>query len=1103
MATDLKDILSKEVRLLIEPLRLASSSRLLCQELFSSIGWDIEHIAGLSIDDIRQILGDIAAHAKQLEGGKDLSEVLDHIKAILNDLRTVHVQLSRPGIQAPPEFSAIGANLFTLLALTYLQLWHPSLYRLGVLLAVIRAPEDFPPQPVIKDSTGNVVRFPSVSLDGLGKPVFMLRKVPRLLRDPIGLFKEEYGGVEVLASTAAAKRMSDKFFPRLTDFLWTLDIKAVYGLRTEVPQEFGVLGNLVLSRMLTISIDGRPTETLDSSSASLSLYLSSADEGNQGLVVVPSGSAELLVLAGSWQIMFVFSGGVEALAVGPQGFALISGAGKQQFHASITARKLTDDIEAAFNIGDRSRSHLEIGHTTIKLDAQLTSTGQSYGVLMAFDQGVLVITPGDGDGFLQGMLPGDGLRINFDLGIGWSRDRGFYLRGSGSLEATFPVHVDLGILIVSSIYLALRAGDSDVQTEVAATFTVKLGPVAATVERLGVKGHLQFPDSGGNLGLADLSLQFKPPAGAGIAVNTAVIAGGGYLFFDPDEQQYAGVLQLEFVGTIALKAIGLLTTRLPDGSKGFSLLIIITAEGFAPIQLGLGFTINGVGGLLGVNRTVDVDVLRHGIKTGALESTLFPRNPVANAPALISMVNAVFPAARDRYLIGPMAIIGWGTPPILIIKAALILEIPDPVRLIILARLTAVLPEEKAALVRLNVDAIGVIDFNKGELSIDATIFDSRLLQLVLSGDMALRVNWSGNPQFLLAVGGFHPRFPLPAGFPRLNRITIALSEGNNPRLRLEAYLALTSNTLQFGARLEFYAGFAGFSLDGYFGFDALIQFEPFHFITDLSAGLALRHDGKVLMSITLAATLSGPTPWYLHGKVSFHLLCLKIEHEVTYRSGPPEPPALPPPIEVLPLLMKELRNRQNWTIELPQDEHPLVTFRDVPGAGKVLLVHPFGIVAVREKVVPLGVTIGKFGNSKPVDYTSFNLAVLPSAPATAQLMPQPLSDKFARSQFFEMRDDEKLSKPSFEDFTSGYRFGLHQTTFPSNADDQLHSDVEYEQEIIDFGFTISKEVKQAVYRPPDLAFRDLTTVTAAREAPIRKRSRYEIPEFALAGERG
>ena len=34
-------------------------------------------------------------------------------------------------------------------------------------------------------------------------------------------------------------------------------------------------------------------------------------------------------------------------------------------------------------------------------------------------------------------------------------------------------------------------------------------------------------------------------------------------------------------------------------------------------------------------------------------------------------------------------------------------------------------------------------------------------------GDMALRANWGGKPNFVLAIGGFNPRFPAPAGFPQ------------------------------------------------------------------------------------------------------------------------------------------------------------------------------------------------------------------------------------------------------------------------------------------------------------------------------------------------
>ena len=69
-----------------------------------------------------------------------------------------------------------------------------------------------------------------------------------------------------------------------------------------------------------------------------------------------------------------------------------------------------------------------------------------------------------------------------------------------------------------------------------------------------------------------------------MAIDGGGFAGGGYLFLDPGRGEYAGALELKFQGIIHLKAVGVLNTKLPDGSSGFSLLIIITAE-FVPIQL--------------------------------------------------------------------------------------------------------------------------------------------------------------------------------------------------------------------------------------------------------------------------------------------------------------------------------------------------------------------------------------------------------------------------------------------------------------------------------------------------------------------------------------
>ena len=74
-----------------------------------------------------------------------------------------------------------------------------------------------------------------------------------------------------------------------------------------------------------------------------------------------------------------------------------------------------------------------------------------------------------------------------------------------------------------------------------------------------------------------------------------------------------------------------------------------------------------------------------------------------------------------------------------------------------------------------------------------------------------------------------------------MTKTAIALSSGTNPRLLCEAYFAITSNTVQFGARAALYASAAGFSVDGDVGFDVLLQMAPLHFIADFHARLQLK----------------------------------------------------------------------------------------------------------------------------------------------------------------------------------------------------------------------------------------------------------------------
>lgn len=91
------------------------------------------------------------------------------------------------------------------------------------------------------------------------------------------------------------------------------------------------------------------------------------------------------------------------------------------------------------------------------------------------------------------------------------------------------------------------------------------------------------------------------------------------------------------------------------------------------------------------------------------------------------------------------------------------------------------------------------------------------------------------------------------------------LSKGTRIQLRLTWYLALTSNTLQHGARIDLRLKASKFRLDGHLSYDALIQFDPFRFMVLFSAGVGLKWGSRTLAAVLLEGTLSGHSPWHTY----------------------------------------------------------------------------------------------------------------------------------------------------------------------------------------------------------------------------------------------
>ncbi len=758
-------------------------------------------------------------------------------------------------------------------------------------------------------------------------------------------------------------------------------------------------------------------------------------DGGLGIVPYGTGHASVTEELGE-RLTFRFGANTEAstpfgLVARPGTFAVRGLGGEAPpTRVSLDTSLLLDrgtPAEAATLFGQSGVGRIQF--TNIGLRAAFehdTKKGTDFVVAFPVTGQLQLQPPGD-DGFLGHLLPASGTTAPFNVEVGWSLRDGLFVGGRGALEATIPIGRAIPGLRVDSATYALGAGNGEIPLSVAITGSADLGPVHASIDKMGVKVTLSLPDEGGNLGPMHFDVGFRPPSGVAISIDGGSVHGGGYLFFNPDKAQYAGAVQLQFE-KFALNATGLLNTRMPNGARGFSLLLMITAEDFAAINLGLGFRLTGVGGLLGFNRGVAVDVLRTGLKNKTLDAVLFPENPVRQASTIVETAGRVFPPTPGQHFVGPVGEVTWGTDGLLTAQVGLVLEFPSPLRLVLLGQMRARFPSQDNALVRLNLDLFGAVDLDRGEAIVLATLFDSRLLEWSVSGDAAFFARWKQNPEFILSAGGFHPAYPAPPELPSLERLAMVLSEGDNVRLRMAWYLALTSNTLQYGSYVDLHVSAVGFSIDGHLGYDALVQFDPFGFTVSFTAGVGLKWHGHTLAGVQLDGTLAGPSPWHVHGKATFKIwrFSQPVRFDATIGRQHPLPP--PPVVDPLPALITALSDPASWDAALPEREDTMATLRTgrIPG---VVLVHPLGKVSVRQQVVPLEVPVAKFGTARLAAPRTFRIS---RVDVDGRRVPEVTSEvgHFAVGQFQDLSQAERLARPSFESMQAGVRIDAGQLSY-------------------------------------------------------------------------
>ncbi|MFI5689647.1 DUF6603 domain-containing protein [Streptomyces sp. NPDC051636] len=754
-----------------------------------------------------------------------------------------------------------------------------------------------------------------------------------------------------------------------------------------------------------------------------------------------------------WKLSFEartrFESGLEARVRPPLSIELHPSTGGLQLAAALGLTAEKADGAPIVLLGKAGGSRLEIRRFTaaLGLAAQAGPGGSATAEPTArldLAGGHVLIDLSQGDGFIRRITGGGRIESDFELRALWSPSGGLRLEGSGSLDLAVPTHLEVGPIEVTTLYLSAGVGAAgSVPLEISAAFNAELGPVKAAVDRVGVIVRSRFRE-GGNLGPLDIGFEFKPPTGVGLSVDTGVISGGGFLSADPARGEYSGALELKFAGFVDLKAIGLISTRMPDGTDGFSMLIVITTEfGGLGLQLGYGFTLLAVGGLIGLNRGMNLQALVEGVRTGRIESVMFPQDVVANAPRILSDLRAFFPPEQGKFLIGPMAKIGWGTPTLVSVSLGVVIEIPG--NLAILGVLKCALPTEELALLVLKVAFIGAVEFDKSRLWFFAQLFESRILTMTIDGGMGLLVAWGDNPDLVLTVGGFHPSFrPPPLPFPVPNRLAVDILNRPGALIRVSGYFALTSNTVQFGAAAELRLGFEDFGVEGHLSFDALFRFSPFSFVIEIAADVSLKAFGVGLFCIDLRFRLEGPSPWRARGRGSISLLVLEISADFDFSWGEEHDTTLPP-IAVLPLLGGEFTKVEGWRTKLPPGGGDRrVTLRALPETDKLVL-HPLGTLYVQQRAIPLNVRIDRVGAQRPSDGRRFTVA--PAADSGLVQLSTP-DDKFAMAQFQDMDDAAKLSAAPYQDQDAGMELSAEREALASAR--VVRRSTRYELHIID-----------------------------------------------------
>ena len=426
----------------------------------------------------------------------------------------------------------------------------------------------------------------------------------------------------------------------------------------------------------------------------------------------------------------------------------------------------------------------------------------------------------------------------FDIGVGYLSTSSLFVQlgdDPSKNELWFPIQRSFGPLHIQQIGVAWKAPTK--QLGLFVDGGASLAGLTVQVDDLGVWIPVTDPGNG-----SKWALELK---GLGVGYeNDSVRIAGALVKADtaPGTTQYIGGFVVEAM-SLGLTGFGSYAEVAPaQGDKFTALFVYIFLK--APLGGPPFFFVTGLAGGFGYNMGLEVPAIDKVREFPFVAAAMNPATITNDPVGAMKQLQTYIPIERGSYWIA--AGVKFNSFQLIDSFALLHVMFGNGLEVGLLGLSRMQLPPA-VPLVSIEMALKVLFSTRKGLLSVEAQLTDNSWLlgkACRLTGGFAYYYWFGGghSGDFVISLGGYHPRFAVPAHYPTVPRLGFNWHVSSAITVKGEAYFALTPSCVMAGGLLE--AVFQAGDLRAWFKAwaDFLISWKPFHYDIEIGISVGVKY---------------------------------------------------------------------------------------------------------------------------------------------------------------------------------------------------------------------------------------------------------------------